>query len=71
MLDKDFLDLLACPKCKGRHTEKNEAGEDVAVQTELEYRTDEGTLIYSHCRLKYTVSEDDIPNFLIEEAVSF
>ena len=71
MLDKEFLDLLACPKCKGRHIEKNEAGEDREVQTELEYRPEEGSLICQHCRLQYSVSEDDIPNFLIDEAVSF
>ena len=70
MLDKEFLDLLACPKCKGLHVEKNLTGEDVEVQTELEYRAEEGFLICHHCRLKYSVSDDDIPNFLIDEATA-
>ncbi|AXA36561.1 MAG: UPF0434 protein [Candidatus Sumerlaea sp.] len=55
MLSKDFLDILACPKCKG----------------ELEYRqTADGkgdALICRACKLRYEIV-DDIPNLLIEEA---
>lgn len=56
MLDKELLDILACPKCKG----------------ELEYQVDEqndknGKLICRSCKLVYRV-EDDIPIMLIEEA---
>lgn len=56
MLDKQLLDILACPKCKG----------------ELEYKTDQdndknGQLICQQCQLLYRV-EDDIPIMLIEDA---
>jgi uncharacterized protein YbaR (Trm112 family) len=71
MLDNEFLDLLTCPKCKGQHTEKNDQGEEQTIATELEYRAEECLLVCHHCRLQYAVTEDDIPNFLIDEAVSF
>ena len=71
MLDKEFLDLLACPKCKGEIREQNDRGEEVVRRTDLEYDTAQGKLICHTCRLKYGVSEDDIPNFLIDEAESF
>jgi uncharacterized protein YbaR (Trm112 family) len=56
MLDKDLLDILACPKCKG----------------ELEYKSDKdndknGQLTCQKCKLLYRV-EDDIPIMLIDEA---
>ncbi|MCK4893726.1 MAG: Trm112 family protein [Calditrichae bacterium] len=56
MLDKQLLDILACPKCKG----------------ELEYKTDQdndknGQLICQQCQLLYRV-EDDIPIMLIDDA---
>lgn len=56
MLDKQLLDILACPKCKG----------------ELEYKSDQdndknGQLICQNCKLLYRV-EDDIPIMLIDEA---
>jgi uncharacterized protein YbaR (Trm112 family) len=58
MLDKELLDILACPKCKG----------------DLEYKTDQdndrnGRLNCHQCRLTYRV-EDDIPIMLIDEAES-
>ena len=71
MLDKEFLDLLACPKCKDRHMEANDQGVEAEVQTELEYKADEQKLVCHHCRLKYHVTKDDIPNFLIDEAKTF
>ncbi len=56
MLDKQLLEILACPKCKG----------------DLEYKTDpkddkNGQLICASCALVYRV-EDDIPIMLIDEA---
>jgi uncharacterized protein YbaR (Trm112 family) len=56
MLEKQLLDILVCPKCKG----------------ELEYKTDQdndknGQLICQKCQLLYRV-EDDIPIMLIDEA---
>ena len=56
MLDKQLLEILACPKCKG----------------DLEYKPDSdndknGRLICRACKLIYNV-EDDIPIMLIDEA---
>jgi len=56
MLDKELLDILACPKCKGN----------------LEYKTEQnndknGQLICHQCRLIYEVN-DDIPIMLLDEA---
>jgi hypothetical protein len=42
MLDKQLLDILVCPKCKG----------------ELEYREKESELICNACRLRYEIRED-------------
>ncbi len=42
MLDKELLDILACPKCKG----------------ELEYDQKNEKLICHACRLKYRVEDD-------------
>lgn len=57
MLDKELLEILACPKCKG----------------DLEYRPSEdgknGSLVCLACRLQFEVS-DDIPNLIIEDARS-
>ena len=41
-LDKELLDILVCPKCKG----------------ELEYREKEDVLICHNCKLVYVVKED-------------
>ena len=56
MLDKQLLEILACPKCKG----------------DLEYQPDKnndknGKLICHQCHLIYRI-EDDIPIMLIDEA---
>lgn len=55
MLSQEFLDILACPKCKG----------------DLEYRqtpdAKDDALVCRACRLVYPII-DDIPNFIIEEA---
>jgi len=52
MLNKELLEILACPECKG----------------ELEYRTEpEEVLICRSCRLVYEV-RDDIPIMLVDEA---
>jgi uncharacterized protein len=42
MLDKELLQILACPRCKG----------------ELKYEPAEEKLICLHCRLIYLVRED-------------
>jgi hypothetical protein len=57
MLDKELLEILVCPKCKG----------------DLEYNTkdpDNQKLICHACKLKYSI-KDDIPIMLIDEAESF
>ena len=41
MLDKELLDILACPKCKG----------------ELEYDAEKETLTCHECHLKYKVED--------------
>ena len=56
MLDKQLIEILACPKCKG----------------DLEYKTEpdndkNGQLICRACKLIYRV-EDDIPIMLIDDA---
>ena len=42
MLDKELLDILACPKCKG----------------DLEYDRENDKLICHACRLKYSIKDD-------------
>jgi uncharacterized protein len=42
MLDKQLLEILVCPKCKG----------------ELEYRRDENELVCNACRLRYEIRDD-------------
>ena len=52
-LHPDLLEIVRCPKCLGRLIERaTPAGDGLACEA---------------CRLLYPV-EDDIPNFLIEEA---
>ncbi len=41
-LDRDLLEILVCPKCKG----------------ELEYREDKNVLICHNCRLVYEIKDD-------------
>lgn len=42
MLDKELLDILACPKCKG----------------DLEYDKENQKLICHKCRLRYNIKDD-------------
>ncbi len=42
MLDKELLDILACPKCKG----------------DLEYDVENEKLICHSCKLKYAIEDD-------------
>lgn len=42
MLDKELLDILACPKCKG----------------DLEYDKENDKLICHTCRLKYAIKDN-------------
>lgn len=41
-LDKELLEILACPKCKG----------------ELKYDEEKNVLICENCRLEYPVEDD-------------
>ncbi|NVM04592.1 MAG: Trm112 family protein [Candidatus Helarchaeota archaeon] len=70
MLDKELLEILACPKCKGKAVVKDESGKEEIKQVDLEYDVENQRLICHNCRLKYKI-EDDIPIMLIEEAESF
>jgi hypothetical protein len=51
-VDPKLIELLACPKCKGPLTHREPSPEGFACAA---------------CQLFYAV-EDDIPNFLVEEA---
>jgi uncharacterized protein YbaR (Trm112 family) len=51
-LNKELIDILACPKCKGA----------------LELRVDETAFDCRRCQLAYPIV-DDIPNFIVEEAL--
>ncbi len=51
-VDKELLDVLVCPKCKGP----------------LEYRKDEHALICHNCKLKFKILEGGIPDMLLEDA---
>jgi hypothetical protein len=42
MIDKELLEILACPKCKG----------------EIEYLKTEDKLLCSACKLKYHIRDD-------------
>ncbi len=42
MLDKELLDILACPKCKG----------------DLEYDQENQRLICSACKLRYRIEDE-------------
>jgi uncharacterized protein len=42
MLDKQMLDILVCPQCKG----------------DLEYRAEQNELVCQRCRLRYEVRDD-------------
>jgi uncharacterized protein len=42
MIDKELLEILVCPKCKG----------------ELEYKPDQSELICHNCRLRYEIRDD-------------
>ncbi len=41
-LDKELLDIIACPKCKG----------------DLIYKEEENCLICKNCKLKYKIEDD-------------
>lgn len=51
-MEPDFLDILACPVCKGK----------------LEYRRDEKKLICRADRLVFSITDDGIPILLADEA---
>ena len=42
MIDKELLEILVCPKCKG----------------ELEYRADQNELVCHACKLRYEIRDD-------------
>jgi uncharacterized protein YbaR (Trm112 family) len=52
-LDKELLDILICPNCRG----------------DVEYREDEQLIVcVGRCKYRYPV-RDDIPVMLIDEAI--
>jgi uncharacterized protein len=51
-LDKELIDILRCPKCKG----------------DLELDKEQTAFDCKPCKLRYPVV-DNIPNFLIDEAL--
>jgi uncharacterized protein len=51
--NKELLEVLACPKCKG----------------EIELKPDESGLICRACMLEYPIREYGIPCMIIEEAI--
>lgn len=53
MIDKELLDILACPACKA----------DVVLETSNEHEK----IVCTKCKRKYPV-KDGIPIMLIEEA---
>lgn len=57
MIDKELLEILACPKCKG----------------DLDYRPsadgNNGELVCLNCRLSFKIT-DGIPDLIIEDATS-
>ncbi len=53
MLNTEFLQILACPLCKGK----------------LEYQPEEKRLICRAERLSFIITDDGIPVLLAEEAV--
>lgn len=55
MLSKEFLEIVACPKCKG----------DLDYRRSPDAKSD--VLVCTACRLVYAIV-DDIPNLIIEEA---
>jgi uncharacterized protein len=57
-LNKDLLEILACPKCV----------REPGCTGELEYREAANQLVCHHCKLIYRI-EDDIPIMLIDEAI--
>lgn len=54
-IDRELLEILACPKCKSPVEERSKGEEEFLVCTSTE------------CRLAYPI-RDDIPVMLIDEA---
>ncbi|MDZ7361639.1 MAG: Trm112 family protein [candidate division KSB1 bacterium] len=69
MLDQEFLQIIACPKCKGKLEYQIPTGvAAVDAGGSVEAAPDqEPKLICRTCRLQYEV-KDDIPILLIDEA---
>lgn len=55
MLKKELLEVLVCPKCKGK----------------IKYEPKRKKITCSRCRLRYPVLEGGIPDMLIEDAEKF
>ncbi len=52
MLSKELLNILACPKCKGKLEEKGMF------------------LVCFSCKIAYPILENNVPDFLEEDAIS-
>ena len=57
-ISAELLEILACPKCKT----------PMAPEGKLRLREDQSGFECQVCRLLYRI-QDDIPNFLIDEAL--
>lgn len=55
MIKKKVLEMIVCPKCKGK----------------LDCKNRELALLCRKCRLKFKILECGIPNMLIEDADKF
>ncbi len=54
-MNKELLDIMACPKCK----------------KSIRYDENENKIVCDKCRLKFNILEGNIPNMLIEDAEKF
>ena len=52
MIERELLDILACPKCKDK----------VVLDQKAAY------LVCRRCKLKYPINEQDIPIMMIDRA---
>ena len=55
MIKRKVLEMIVCPKCKGK----------------LDCKNKESSMLCRKCRLKYKILECGIPDMLIEDAEKF
>jgi hypothetical protein len=54
-VDKQLLDIMACPKCKG----------------DIRYDQKQNAIFCDKCRLKFKVLDGDIPDMLLADSEKF